>query len=252
MGRSTRTRRRRSGSSRCKVRGTSTSGTAATRPPPPSRVRPPARFGGSRPASHRPRTRASATAGWGGADLGALPMDTPAMRADAAACAAAAHAFGIADGAIVEGIRTFTPEPHRGESVAVVDGVRFLDNSKATNPHASIAAVGDDEGVVLIAGGDAKGVELTPLGSLVPHLAGVVAIGAAAEQIRSVFEGRVAVRDAGSIEEATGVAFEMASSGGTVLLAPACASWDMFRDYAERGERFAAAARALEKEGART
>jgi len=192
------------------------------------------------------------TAGWGGADLGALPMDTPAMRADAAACAAAAHAFGIADGAIVEGIRTFTPEPHRGESVAVVDGVRFLDNSKATNPHASIAAVGDDEGVVLIAGGDAKGVELTPLGSLVPHLAGVVAIGAAAEQIRSVFEGRVAVRDAGSIEEATGVAFEMASSGGTVLLAPACASWDMFRDYAERGERFAAAARALEKEGART
>jgi UDP-N-acetylmuramoylalanine--D-glutamate ligase len=106
--------------------------------------------------------------------------------------------------------------------------------------------------VVLIAGGDAKGVDLSPLGSLAPRLSGVVAIGAAAGQIRSVFEGRVVVRDATSIEEATRIAFEMAPSGGTVLLAPACASWDMFADYAERGERFAAAARALEKEGART
>jgi len=96
------------------------------------------------------------------------------------------------------------------------------------------------------------GVDLSPLGSLAPHLSGVVAIGAAAGQVRSVFEGRVAVRDAASIEEATRTAFEMAPSGGTVLLAPACASWDMFADYAERGERFAAAARALEKEGART
>ena len=191
-------------------------------------------------------------AGWSGADLGGLAMDTPAMRADAAACAAAAHAFAIADEAIAEGLRTFAPEPHRGESVATVDGVRFVDNSKATNPHASIAAVGDADSVVLIAGGDAKGVDLAPLGSLATHLAGVVAIGAAAEQVRSVFEGRVPVRDAGSIEEATRVAFEMAPSGGTVLLAPACASWDMFRDYAERGERFAAAARALEKEDART
>jgi UDP-N-acetylmuramoylalanine--D-glutamate ligase len=173
------------------------------------------------------------------------------MRADAAACLAAAHAFGIADEAVAQAISTFRPEPHRGESVATVEGVRFVDNSKATNPHASIAAVGDDDGVVLIAGGDAKGVDLSPLGSLVPRLSGVVAIGAAAGQIRSVFEGRVAVRDAASIEEATRIAFEMAPSGGTVLLAPACASWDMFADYAERGERFAAAAKALEKEGAR-
>ena len=60
------------------------------------------------------------------------------------------------------------------------------------------------------------------------------------------------VRDATSIEDATRIAFEMAPSGGTVLLAPACASWDKFADYTERGERFAAAARALQKEGART
>jgi len=129
---------------------------------------------------------------------------------------------------------------------------RSASGTKATNPHASIAAVGDGDGVVLIAGGDAKGVDLSPLGSLAPRLSGVVAIGAAAGQIRSVFEGRVVVRDATSIEEATRIAFEMAPTGGTVLLAPACASWDMFANYAERGERFAAAARALEKEGART
>jgi UDP-N-acetylmuramoylalanine--D-glutamate ligase len=192
------------------------------------------------------------TAGWSGEDLGALSLDTPAMRADAAAAATAAHAFAIGDHAIAEAIGTFAPEPHRGEPVATVDGVRFVDNSKATNPHAAIAAVGDAEGVVLIAGGDAKGVDLTPLRSLASRLAGVVAIGASAGDVRTVFEGRVPVRDAGSIEEAAKVAFAMASAGGTVLLAPACASWDMFRDYAERGDRFAAASRALEKEDART
>jgi UDP-N-acetylmuramoylalanine--D-glutamate ligase len=192
------------------------------------------------------------TAGWSGADLGALSLDTPAMRADAAAAATAAHAFAIGDHAIAKAIATFAPGPHRGEPVATLEGVRFLDNSKATNPHAAIAAVGDAEGVVLIAGGDAKGVDLTPLGSVAARLAGVVAIGASAGDVRAVFEGRVPVREAGSIEEATRLAFQMASGTGTVLLAPACASWDMFRDYAERGDRFAAAARALEKEDART
>ena len=191
-------------------------------------------------------------AGWSGADLGALALDTPAMRADAAAAATAAHAFSVGDHAIAEAIGTFAPASHRGETVATVDGVRFVDNSKATNPHAAIAAVGDAEGVVLIAGGDAKGVDLTPLGWVAPRLAGVVAIGASAREVRTVFEGRVPVRDAGSIEEAARVAFRMASERGTVLLAPACASWDMFRDYAERGDRFAAAARAIEKQEART
>jgi UDP-N-acetylmuramoylalanine--D-glutamate ligase len=192
------------------------------------------------------------TAGWSGADLGALELDTPAMRADAAAAATAAHAFAIGDHAIAEAIVTFAPEPHRGEAVATVEGVRFLDNSKATNPHAAIAAVGDAEGVVLIAGGDAKGVDLTPLGSVAPRLAGVVAIGDSAGKVRAVFEGRVPVREAGSIEEAARLAFSMTAGTGSVLLAPACASWDMFRDYVERGDRFAAAARALEKEDART
>jgi UDP-N-acetylmuramoylalanine--D-glutamate ligase len=191
-------------------------------------------------------------AGWSGAYLGSVSPDTPAMRADAAASAAVAHAFGVADDAIARGLDRFAPAAHRGELVAVVEGVRFVDNSKATNPHAAVAAIGDAEGVVLIAGGDAKGVDLAPLAAIADRLTGVVAIGAARNQIRSVFEGRVAVRNAGSIEDAARIAFEMAPTGGTVLLAPACASWDMFRDYAERGDRFAAAARALEREAAPT
>jgi UDP-N-acetylmuramoylalanine--D-glutamate ligase len=191
-------------------------------------------------------------AGWSGADLGSVVPDTPAMREDAVASAAAAHAFGAADEAIARGLDGFVPAAHRGELVAMVEGVRFVDNSKATNPHATVAAIGDAEGVVLIAGGDAKGVDLSPLAAIADRLVGVVAIGAAAGQVRSVFEGRVPVREAGSIEEAAGMALEGAPKDGTVLLAPACASWDMFRDYADRGDRFAAAARALEKEAART
>jgi UDP-N-acetylmuramoylalanine--D-glutamate ligase len=134
----------------------------------------------------------------------------------------------------------------------MVGGVRFVDNSKATNPHATLAAVGDANGVVLIAGGDAMGVDLSPLAELVPRLAAVVALGASGGEVVAVFEERVPVKTVGSIEEAVAVAFEASAPGGTVLLAPACASWDMFRDYVERGERFAAAARALPEEDART
>ena len=192
----------------------------------------------------------SLVAGWGDVALEPRSDDPPVLE-DAAAAVVAAHAFGVGDDALAEGLRTYRTAPHRGEVVVQIDGIRFVDNSKATNPHAAVAAADEREGVVLIAGGDAKGVDLSPLGSLVPRLAGVVAIGAAAGAVRSVFEGKVPVRDAPTIEDATRSAFEMASRGGTVLLAPACASWDMFRDYAERGERFAAAARAIEREDAR-
>jgi UDP-N-acetylmuramoylalanine--D-glutamate ligase len=101
---------------------------------------------------------------------------------------------------------------------------------------------------VLIAGGDAKGVALAPIGALADRLSGVVAIGSAADEVVGIFQGTVPTRKAGSIEEAVRTAFELARRDGTVLLAPACASWDMFRDYAERGDRFAAAARGIERE----
>ena len=191
-------------------------------------------------------------AGWSGADLGGQDTDTPALRADAAASAVAAHAYGVPDEAIAAALGAFVPDHHRGETVASVGGVRFVDNSKATNPHATLAAVGEATDVVLIAGGDAKGIDLAPLGALAPHLAAVVALGTSAGEVVRALGDRVPARIVSSIEEAVAVAFELAPAGSIVLLAPACASWDMFRDYAERGDRFAAAARSLHKEDVRT
>ena len=169
----------------------------------------------------------------------------PMLRADAAACAASCLAYGIGADAIAQGIHGFEPAPHRGETVAVVDAVRFVDNSKATNVHAAIAAVEGFEDVVLVAGGRAKGVDLSPLASVAGRIRAVVAIGEAASDLVRVFGGVRPVTTAASIEEAVREAFSRARPAGTVLLAPACASWDQFADYAERGDRFAASARAL-------
>ncbi len=127
----------------------------------------------------------------------------------------------------------------------IVDGVRFMDDSKATNVHAALAAIDGVRDAVLIAGGRAKGVDLSPLRTRAVRLKSVVAIGEAADELVRVFDGAVPIRVVASIEAAVEVAFASAGPNGTVLLAPACASWDQFSDYEERGDRFTAAARAL-------
>jgi UDP-N-acetylmuramoylalanine--D-glutamate ligase len=176
----------------------------------------------------------------------ALPPDTTeGFAEDAAAAVLAALRFGVGPEAVAEGLRTPPRLEHRGCVVAEFDGVVFVDDSKATNPHAALAALAGRRDVVLIAGGLAKGVDLSPLGAASPALRAVVAIGEAAPDLLRIFSGRVPAEDAGSMEEAVALAFDAAVPGGTVLLAPACASQDMFRDYRERGERFAAAASAL-------
>ena len=185
----------------------------------------------------------------GDADLG--PIDDPraGYRADAAAAAAAALAYGVGADAVRAGLAVFIPEPHRGETVATVDGVRFLDDSKATNVHAALAAIDGVEGpVVLIAGGRAKGQDLSALGTRAGRLAGAVAIGESAGDVERALGPSVDVRRAATVEDATHAAFAVSPRPGSVLLAPACASWDQFRDYRERGERFAAAARAIARE----
>jgi len=191
---------------------------------------------------------ASAQAGQRLIDLGAPAATVPRSFAlDAAAAAAAAHAFGHPADAIRDAVTSARPLAHRGSVVARVGTVAFVDDSKATNPHAALAALEGMTDAVLIAGGLAKGVDLSPLASAAPALSGVVAIGEAAPTVAAVFDGLVPVRRAGSMEEAVREALEMASPGGTVILAPACASQDMFRDYRDRGDRFTAAARALEQ-----
>lgn len=187
----------------------------------------------------------------GGRSLGVPASTAPSHLADAAAAAAAALAFGVGPDAVAAAVGGFAPLPHRGAVVARVGDVRFIDDSKATNPHAALAAVGSLEDVVLIAGGRSKGIDLSPLASIVPRLTAAVLLGEAAGALEELFRGRIPVRRTGSIEEAVRQAWQLAQPGATVLLAPACASQDMFRDYRERGQRFAAAARALAEVQAR-
>ncbi len=177
--------------------------------------------------------------------LGTPRFDAPRFLADAAAATAAALAFDVDPDAIRHALATYELLPHRGELAGQIEMVRYLDDSKATNPHAALASLRGLDHAVLIAGGLAKGVDLSPLAAAAPHLDGVVAMGEAATAIGRVFEGLVPVRLAGSIEEAVREAFELARPDRTVVLAPACASMDMFRDYQDRGERFAAAVREL-------
>ncbi len=179
------------------------------------------------------------------ADLGVIDDDRAGFRDDAAAAAAASIAFGVEPAAAAKGLAGYTPARHRGEVVAVAGGVRFIDNSKATNVHAALAAIERVHGGVLIAGGRSKGQDLRPLARGSAHLTAVVTIGESAGEVEAAFAGSVPVSRATSIEEAVVAAAGLAHPGGVVLLAPACASWDQFDGYEQRGDRFADAARRL-------
>jgi UDP-N-acetylmuramoylalanine--D-glutamate ligase len=176
------------------------------------------------------------------AELGRPVGTSLAFAGDVAAAAAAGLAFGLAEEVVAAGVVSAKPGPHRGTVVARLGSVAFIDDSKATNPHATLAALEGRSDVVLIAGGAAKGVDLEPLRAATDRLAAVIVLGQAAPRLLEVFDGLVPTRRVSSIEEAVAVAAELAPSDGTVLLAPACASTDMFHDYRERGDRFAEAA----------
>ena len=181
--------------------------------------------------------------GSGDLSLGRPFSDSPSHLADSAAAAAAAISFGIDPEAVGAAIRETGPPPHRGEVVAEVRGVRFVDDSKATNPHAALATIRGFRNAILICGGRSKGIDLSPMAEAIPHLAGAVVIGEAAEELHRILSDGLPVQEAESMEDAVEIAFGMAEPGAAVVLAPGCSSWDMFADYAERGDRFAAAAR---------
>jgi UDP-N-acetylmuramoylalanine--D-glutamate ligase len=122
--------------------------------------------------------------------------------------------------------------------------VSWYDDSKATAPHATAAAVSSFDSVVLIAGGRNKGLDLAPLAELAPRLRAVVAIGDAAPEVVAVFDGVVPVSTAGSMPDAVAAARRAAHRGDAVLLSPGCASFDWYGSYAERGDDFARAVRA--------
>jgi UDP-N-acetylmuramoylalanine--D-glutamate ligase len=164
----------------------------------------------------------------------------------------AAHALGSAIGlakpAMARALREFRGLPHRVQPVAEARGVRFYDDSKGTNVGAAVAALeGFDVPVVLIAGGDGKQQDFAPLAPAVKaHARAVVLIGRDGATIGGALASTgVTLRSAATMEDAVAAAFELARPGDAVLLSPACASFDMFRNYGHRGDVFAEAARAL-------
>ncbi|MGH8934807.1 MAG: UDP-N-acetylmuramoyl-L-alanine--D-glutamate ligase [Acidimicrobiia bacterium] len=174
--------------------------------------------------------------------LDGLPVPDAAYLVDLAAAGMAALHGGATPEAVSEGIRRFRPGPHRRSVIGSWEDVTWVDDSKATNPHAAVAAARAYPAVILLAGGRNKGLDLRPLAE-VPSVRHVVAFGEAGPELVEVAgPGRVTM--VGTVEEAVALADVLAQRGDTVLLAPGCASFDMFRSYAERGEAFASAVRA--------
>ncbi|MET9484567.1 UDP-N-acetylmuramoyl-L-alanine--D-glutamate ligase [Streptomyces sp. NPDC006638] len=188
-------------------------------------------------------------------------VDPPAPHniANALAAAALARAYGVEPAAVRDGLRAFRPDPHRIELVARTGGVTYVDDSKATNTHAAEASLAAYDPIVWIAGGLAKGAAFDDLVSgSAKRLRAVVLIGADRALIREALARHAPEvpvvdldrTDTGAMPAAVREAARLAQPGDTVLLAPACASMDMFTNYNKRGEAFADAVRALAAEHA--
>jgi len=159
---------------------------------------------------------------------------------DVMAAATVGSIVGAASSAMTAAVDAFHGLEHAMELVADVDGVRFINDSKATNVEAALRSIESFErGLVPIIGGRFKGGDVGVLReALRARARAVVAIGEARGLVRQALDGVVPVHEVGTFETAVETAYELAKPAGVVLLAPACASFDMFRDYAERGRRF--------------
>lgn len=182
-----------------------------------------------------------------------IPTDALRIRGrhnavNALAALALAQAAGGALGPMLYALRDYRGEPHRVEPVGTLDGIEYFDDSKGTNVGATVAAIsglGAERRVVVILGGVGKGQDFSPLAAPVERFArAVVLIGRDAPQIRAALESTgVPLLDASTLAEAVDLATRRAHAGDAVLLSPACASFDMFEHYVQRGEMFAALVR---------
>ena len=180
-------------------------------------------------------------------EVDALRARGAPIRANAVAAAAAACAFGAAPEPVGRALAAFVPLPHRMELVAERNGVSYVNDSKATNPHAVLAALDGLHDVVLIAGGRNKGLDLGAIARGAAGVTRVVAIGESAGEVIDAFAATgIPAERASSMDDAVARAAAHARPGGTVLLSPGCASFDMFVDYKARGEAFRAAVKHLE------
>jgi UDP-N-acetylmuramoylalanine--D-glutamate ligase len=157
--------------------------------------------------------------------------------------------MGFSEEQLLAGAVRYRGLPHRCERIAATGDITFIDDSKGTNVGATLAALeglGGDKNIWLIMGGQGKRQDFSLLRSAVAkYCAGIVVIGEAAAEIVSALADVITVHEAISLESAVGQASALAEPGQTVLLSPACASLDMFRDYVDRGERFQSAVLAL-------
>lgn len=177
------------------------------------------------------------------AGLDQLPRTRPHDVVNALAAAAAAREAGATPDGIVDALRTFEGLPHRLTLVGEAGGVRFYDDSKATNPHAALTALEGFESVVLIAGGRNKGLSLEPLAEAADRVRAVVAMGESADEVEAVFEDLRPCATVESMAEAVDRAAASAEPGDVVLLSPGCSSHDAYPDYAARGDDFSACVR---------
>ncbi len=167
----------------------------------------------------------------------ALPHDIT----NALAAAALVIEAGVADAAAVAAaLRTFRHPPHRIEPIGEFDGARWYNDSKATTPHAALTAIRGFDHLVLLAGGRNKGLDLASLASEHPRIRAVVALGESAPEVSAAFAPHCPVSVAGSMGDAVEMAAAYAEPGDTVLLSPACASFDWYPDggYPARGDDF--------------
>ncbi len=185
-----------------------------------------------------------------------VPTGAPHNVANALAAAALARSHGVSAGAVRRGLQGFSLAAHRIAEVAVVEDVRYVDDSKATNPHAALASLRSFDSVVWIAGGLAKGATFDDLITLArPRLRAVVLLGADRAVISAALSRHapdvpvieVAESETEVMERVVIAAASLARPGDTVLLAPACASQDLFANYSARGDAFVAAVEQLRK-----
>jgi UDP-N-acetylmuramoylalanine--D-glutamate ligase len=167
--------------------------------------------------------------------------------ANALASLALCEAVGLDRAACIQALREFPGLPHRAQWVADVNGVRYIDDSKGTNVGATLAAVSGMSGpLIVVAGGQGKGQDFAPLADAFRNkVRHVVLLGQDAALLAQALAGTCSTEQVKTMDEAVTHAARVARSGDTVLLSPACASLDMFRDYAHRGDVFAQAVRRL-------
>ena len=177
-------------------------------------------------------------------DIRDLPRNMPHDLENAQAALLLAKKFGADMGSCIEILNGFKGLKHRVELVAQKNGISFINDSKSTTPHSTVSALRGLQDVVLIVGGKNKGLDLTILKEAKP--VAVIAIGEAAEEMTEVFKDVCSIKIANTMNEAVELAYKKAPPMGTVLLSPACSSFDWYGSYSERGSDFIRAVSELE------